>query len=51
MTEEQKAEVKQHNQEERQDAATAPMVDPDAASRAYLNGNRRGATVPTVAQQ
>jgi hypothetical protein len=39
MSEEQKAEIHQHDQEQREDAATAPMVDPEAASRAYLNGH------------
>lgn len=37
MPEEQLAEIRRVQEEERQDAVTAPMVDPDAAARNYLN--------------
>ena len=35
MSESEKAEVQQHMQDDRQDAASAAMVDPDAAARNY----------------
>jgi hypothetical protein len=45
MPEEQRAEIRRHDEERNEEAATAPAVDPDAAARAYLNGRGPSANV------
>jgi hypothetical protein len=39
MSAEDRAEIRRHDEEEKQESASAPMVDPDAAARNYLAGH------------
>jgi hypothetical protein len=39
MSDEQRAAIRQHGEEERQDAASAPTLDPDAAAKNYLGAH------------